>query len=131
MQLSSPEEAHATSTMGNPAPRRIPSTSSDPAVGACSCDCFVSVLGAEFGHRGGEVVANGAGGQCGVVGDVVDGGAAGGEFQDVAFPGGEWAGSVADGFGGELWVDVTAAVVHGADDVGEYLRGNCFGNEPA
>jgi hypothetical protein len=78
---------------------------SDPAAGAGELDCFVAVGGAEFGGCGGEVVADGAGGQGRASGDFVEGGAACGEFQDVGFAGGERAVAGADGVGGEFGVD--------------------------
>src|SRR6478609_2418147 len=106
-------------------------TGSDPAVGASALGGFVPVGRAEFGGGGGQVVPDGAGGQCCLPGDVLDRGAVGGEFQDVGFPAGERVVAGADGFGGELGVDVPPAGVNGTDDFGEDLPGDGLGQEPA
>ena len=95
---------------------------SDPAVRAGALDGVVPVRRAEFGGGGGQVVAHGAGGQRCLPGDVPDGGAVGGEFQDVGLPAGERAvpgadGLGADGLGGQLRVDVPSPGVDGAEDV--------------
>ena len=102
-------------------------STSDPAVRAGPVGGVVPVGCAEFGGGGGQVVADGTGGQRGLPRDVLDGGAGGGEFQDVGLSAGEGAVAGADGLGSKFRVDVPATGVDGADDIGEYLRGDGFG----
>jgi hypothetical protein len=94
-------------------------------------DGFMAIGRPELGGCRGQVVADRAWGEGGTVGDLLDGDAVGGEFEDVGFAGCQGAVPGADGFGGELGVEVASAAVHGADDVGEDVRGDRLGEEPA
>src|SRR5690606_39263976 len=96
-------------TIPEPTGRSPPS---DPAVPPRGVRGLVTVGRAELRRRRRQVVADGAGGEVGARGDLLDGGAVRGELEHVGLARRERARPRRDRFGGELRVDVPAAVVH-------------------